>query len=33
MEILEESLIPPVLQYYQIYRYYGFLQYKLNNKK
>jgi len=33
MEVLESSLIPPVLQYYQIYRYYGFLQYTVNNKK
>jgi hypothetical protein len=33
MEVLEESLIPPVLLYYQIYRYYGFMQYKLNNRK
>ena len=31
--MLEDCLIPPVLLYYQIYRYYGFLKYKTNEKK
>lgn len=33
MEVLECSLIPPVLVYYQLFRTYGFVQYKLNNRK
>lgn len=33
MEVLEYSLIPPILVYYQLFRTYGFIQYKLNNRK
>ena len=33
MDVLEGSLIPPVLLYYQIYRYFGILQDKVGNTK
>ena len=33
LSTLEESLVPPFLLYYQIYRYYGFLHYKVGDTK
>lgn len=33
LAVLEDSLVPPVLLYYQIYRYYGHVQHKLGNAK
>lgn len=33
LEVLEQSLIPPVMLYYQIYRYEGFIHHRINNKK
>jgi hypothetical protein len=33
LDVLERSMIPPVMIYYQIYRTYGFVQFKLKNMK